>query len=344
MNDMLVEKDRQILVTIIETYVGEGVPVSSRRLHETGGHGVSSATIRNRMAVLEREGYITKTHTSSGRVPTDEGYRAYVDGIQADVPASSGALSVSYREELRADPHDIDTIMMRASQLLAALSKNFAVVYGAVEQECRVHSVKLLGLGGGRVLVVANLEPEYERTTVLRFDREFTPEVVATSEALINGLIAGLTLSQARDSLDNAVRDNITDEGIIAREMAVHRDTIFSEPPAVEFFFEERSHLLEQPELTNPKNLQSILRILHNKRYLTDILSSRSRVGTEVTIGDEHDDETLRAFSLVTAGYRMGAAEGVLGIIGPTRMRYDHALVVVGALSRELQAIGEEFF
>lgn len=341
---MLVDKDRRILMTIIETYVGEGVPVSSQRICEMGGHGVSSATIRNRMAVLEREGYITKMHTSSGRVPTDEGYRVYVDDYQANTPAGSDTLAPTLRDELRADPRDIAAIMMRASQLLAGLSKNFAVVYGAVEQECRVHSVKLVGLDGGRVLVIANLEPEHERTTVLRFEREFSAQVVATGEALINRLVSGLTLGQARDRLDSAVRDNITDEGIIAREMAVHRETIFSEPPGVEFFFEERSHLLEQPELSDPENLQSILRILHNKSYLTGILSSRSRHGTEVTIGEEHDDETLRAFSLVTAGYRMGAAEGVLGVIGPTRMRYDRVLFVVGALSRELEAIGEEFF
>jgi len=84
--------------------------------------------------------------------------------------------------------------------------------------------------------------------------------------------------------------------------------------------------------------------LLHNKPYLQSILSSRSQEGTEVTIGGENDDAALQNFSLVTAGYRMGAARGVLGIIGPTRMRYDLALSLVGLMSRELRAIGEEFF
>jgi heat-inducible transcriptional repressor len=305
---------------------------------------VSSATIRNRMAVLEREGYIAKTHTSSGRVPTDDGYRAYVDDFQQRRQGQAPALSPADREALRANPHDVNAIMMRASKLLANLSRNFAVVYGAIEQECRVRSIKLVELDGARVLVVANLEPEYERTSVLRFEQSFTSDVIAASEQLINRMVSGLSLEEARDSLDRAVRDNVTDEGIIAREVAVHRDAIFVEPPAVEFYFEERSHLLDQPELSDPKNLQSILRILHNKPYLTSILSNRSREGTEVTIGDEHSDEMLKPFSLITAGYRMGAAQGVLGIIGPTRMRYDRALTVVGALSRELRALGEEFF
>jgi len=156
--------------------------------------------------------------------------------------------------------------------------------------------------------------------------------------------VSGLTLDEASDALANAVRDNVTDEGIIGREVAVNRDAIFLEPPAVELVFEERSHLFEQPELADPKTLQSILRILHNKRYLTSILATRSHHGTEVTIGAEHEDEVLRSFSLVTSGYRMGAARGVLGIIGPTRMRYDVALSVVASVARELRAIGEEFF
>jgi len=341
---MLVDKDRKILITIVEAYLGDSVPVSSRRVCDMGNYGVSAATIRNRMAVLEREGYIAKTHTSSGRVPTDIGYRAYVDGFSDDPPGMAEPVAVRFRAVLRRDPHDVNAIMMKASQLLANFSNNFGVVFGAVEQQCRVRSMKLVRLDGMRILIVANLDPEYERTTVLRFDREFAPEVVATSEEFLDKMVSGMTLDEARESLDGAVRDNVTDEGIIARETAVHRDTIFSEPPAVEFYFEERSHLLEQPELTDPKNLQSILRILHNKRYLTSILSARTREGTEVTIGGEHDDEMLRPFSLVTAGYRMGAAQGVLGRIGPTRMRYDRALLAVSALSRELQTIGEEFF
>jgi heat-inducible transcriptional repressor len=87
-----------------------------------------------------------------------------------------------------------------------------------------------------------------------------------------------------------------------------------------------------------------ILKLLHNKEYLTTILSNRVTGGTQVTIGGEHEDVALKPFSLVTAGYRMGAARGVLGIIGPTRMRYDVALTLVDVVSRELRAIGEEFF
>ena len=99
-----------------------------------------------------------------------------------------------------------------------------------------------------------------------------------------------------------------------------------------------------QPELSDPKVLQMILRLLHNKPYLTSILSRRSSDRTEVTIGHENDDKELWPFSLVTAGYRVGAARGVLGIIGPTRMEYGLALSLVGSLSNELREIGEQYF
>jgi heat-inducible transcriptional repressor len=139
------------------------------------------------------------------------------------------------------------------------------------------------------------------------------------------------------------IRDNVTDEGIIAREVAIHRDDIFSAPPALEFYFEESNQVLEQREFSDPRLLQMLLRLLQNKPYLTTLLSSRA-VDTQVTIGAENTEQDLRPFSLVTAGYRMGVARGVLGIIGPTRMRYDLVCALVGSAARGLEAVGEEYF
>jgi heat-inducible transcriptional repressor len=238
----------------------------------------------------------------------------------------------------------VSEIMMQASRLLGDISKNFAVVYGTLRRENRVRHVKLVKLEGPRILVVVNLEPEHERTTTLRLDKPFPDDAVSRAEGLINSTVAGRTLDDAREALDGLVRDNVTGEGIITREVAINSRAVFSEPPAVELYYEERSHLFEQPELSDPKNLQLILKLLHNKDYLTAILSDRLHGGTRVTIGEENQEADLQPFSLITAGYRMGAARGVLGIIGPTRMRYDVALLLVSSISRELRAIGEEYF
>jgi heat-inducible transcriptional repressor len=150
----------------------------------------------------------------------------------------------------------------------------------------------------------------------------------------------------ARDTqqLSGLLRDNVTEEGILVREVTVRREEVFSGPPAMEMYFEARGRVMEEPELSDPRTLQLLLRILHNRDFLTSILAGRPIDRTQVTIGSEHGDEALRPFSLVTAGYRMGAARGVLGIMGPTRMRYDLAISLVGSVSRELRAIGEEFF
>lgn len=340
---MLTERDRRILRTVIDAYVADGVPVSSGRVQDTGGYSMSTATIRNRLAALERDGYLMKTHVSSGRVPTDDGYRVYVNDLRAN-QSEWGEVTARCRRSLRAETHGVGEIMNEASHLLGRLSRNLGVVYGAVEQESHVRAVKLVRLAADRVLVVAHIEPDYERTRTLRFDRDFSHDAVVRSEKLLDDMVSGRTLEEARAALASAVRDNVTDEGVITREVAIQRESIFTEPPAVELYFEERSHLLEQPELMDPKNLQMILRLLHNKTYLTSILSARSSERTQVTIGAEHADEALRPFSVVTAGYRMGAARGVLGIIGPTRMRYDLVLALVETVSRELRAIGEEYF
>ncbi|MCK5406377.1 MAG: heat-inducible transcription repressor HrcA [Candidatus Krumholzibacteria bacterium] len=336
------DKDWKILRMIIDLYVAEGVPVSSRAVRDAG-HPLSTASIRNYMAALERDGYLAKPHTSAGRMPTDKAYRFYVDELQAN-QSRWNEMTRRCRAELRDESREINEIMLHASRLLGDISKNFAVVYGSVMQESRVGHVQLVNLDGPRILVVVNLEPEYERTTVLRLDKSYSDDVVASAERIIDRAVAGKTVDVAKIAVDSVIRDNVTGEGIITREVSINRESVFSEPPAVELYFEERSHLLEQPELSDPKNLQLILKLLHNKDYLTEILSNRLPDGTQVTIGAENVDEELRPFSLITAGYRMGAAHGVLGIIGPTRMRYDVALLLVSSVSRELGAIGEEYF
>jgi len=304
------DKERRVLKTIVELYVADGGPVSSKAVKDAG-YAMSTASIRNYMAALERLGYLEKPHTSAGRKPTDEAYRFYVNELEAN-RGGWDELAARCRAELRDESRDVGEIMMHASRLLGEISENFAVVYGSLVRESRVRNVQLVNLDGPRILVVVNLEPEYERTTTLRLARSFSADVIAGAEGLINGAVAGRSLDDARDAIDDIIRDNVTEEGIITREISIHRRAVFSDPPAVELYFEERGHLLDQPELSDPKNLQLILKLLHNKEYLTTILSNRLSRGTQVTIGAENQAEGLKPFSLVTAGYRMGAARGVL--------------------------------
>ena len=340
---MLREKDMSILRTIIDVYVGDAVPVSSQRVRDAGRFRMSTATIRNRMVALERDGFIAKAHVSSGRIPTDEGYRARVDELQQDSVRPSGDGLAAMRGGLR-DDLDLTGVMQRTSQLLRALSQHVAVVYGSIVRESRVRAVKLFRLDGAKIMVVVNLVPDYERSITLRVARTVSTDGIAAAEQLANRLLAGRSLEEARRLLGESMRDNVTDEGILLGEIAARREDVFSEPVAMELCFDEPGAMLSQPELSDPRTLQLLLRILNDRDYLTGILAERPRNDVEVTIGSEHHDETLRPFSLVTAGYRMGAARGVIGIIGPTRMRYDLALGLVESMSRELCAIGEERF
>jgi heat-inducible transcriptional repressor len=239
---------------------------------------------------------------------------------------------------------DVNGVMMQATHLLGMLSNHVAVVYGAIYTQSRVRLLRLFRLDTARVLMAVRLVPEHEQILTLRLGRDVSEESVLAAERLLQAMMVNRPLNEARRFLSESLRDNVTDEGLIIREVALRHEEIFSTPPAIELCVEERSRVLEQPELSNPRTLQLLLRILHNRDYLTSLLASRPLDRTEVTIGREHRDDALRPFSMVTAGYHMGAARGVLGIIGPTRMRYDVALSLVGAVSREMRAIGEEYF
>lgn len=337
------EKDLAILRWIIDIFVRDGTPVSSRRLKEASGIRDSTATIRNAMARLERAGYIGKPHASAGRVPTDVGYRAFVDRLESDSTYGE-VFSRRLRMELSDLSMGIHHVMAVTSRILGGLSRGVALVYGSVVDESRVSRIRLITLEGDRLLVVVNLLPEYERTAVIRLERRFPVDVIASVESRINRAVQNKTLSEAKEALDAVIRDNITDEGIVAREVAIHREDIFSDPPAVEFYFEERDHLFAQPELSDPKLMQLLLRLLNDREYLMALLSDRLSPETQITIGKEHRDEDLQPFSVVTAGYRMGTTRGVLGIIGPTRMQYGFVRALVGTAARELEAIGEEYF
>ena len=340
---MLSDRQHRILSLVIDNYVSDGVPVSSRKVKDSAGLGISTATIRNIMAELERGGYLTKPHTSSGRIPADEGYRYYVDGLLSHL-RTNRRWSGLFREQLREQAMDIGAIMASASRFLGRISRNFSVAYGSILKESRVSRVNLLELEGARLLVVVNMLPEFERTTTLRLDKRFPADVISRAEQLINQVVDGKSLEQAKDAIDAVVRDNLTGEGIITREVAINREAIFSEPPAIELYFEEREPLLDQTELYDPNLLQLLLRLLHNKTYLTSVLSERLAEKTQITIGGENEDEALKPFSLITAGYRMGGARGVLGVIGPTRMRYELILGLVESIARELQEMGEKYF
>jgi heat-inducible transcriptional repressor len=341
---MLIDKDREILRAIIDAYVEDGAPVSSQRVHDAGCMHMSTATIRNRMVVLEQEGFICKAHISSGRIPTDAGYRERVNELQTDAALADGGQSAAVRAELRVPGTDLNAVMLQASQYLGMMSNHVALVYGAIVKESRVRSVRLFPLDAHRVLVAVHLSPERESTITLRVTRDLSEDGVLRAEHLLQRLVADRPVEEARRNLASTLRDNVTDEGVIVREVALRGEEIFSAPAAIELCVEERSRVLDQPELADPRTLQLLLRILHNRDYLTSLLANRSIDRTEVTIGAEHRDDALRPFSMITAGYRMGAARGVLGIIGPTRMRYDMALSLVGAVSREMRAIGEEYF
>jgi len=341
---MLMNKDREILRAIIDAFVNDGMPVSSQRVWDAGCQHMSTATIRNRMVVLEEQGYITKAHISSGRIPTDAGYRTRVDELQTDASLTHGEQAAAVRAELRVPGPDVGAVMLQASHLLGAMSSMVAVVYGAILQESRVRSLRLFRLDARRILMAVHLIPEHERTVTLRLDRDISEDGVRAAEEMLRNLVSDRSLDQSKRLLVEEPRDNVTDEGVIVREVALHCEETFSAPPAVELWVEEGSRVLDQAEFSDPRTLQSLLRILHNRDYLTSLLAGRPLDRTEVTIGSEHADDVLRPFSMVTAGYEMGAARGVLGIIGPTRMRYDMALSLVGVVSREMRAIGEEYF
>lgn len=327
--------DRRLAVlrAIVEDYVATREPVGSKALIERHPFGVSSATIRNDMAVLEEEGLIAQPHTSAGRIPTDAGYRLFVDRLTAVRP-----MSAPERRAITgflAGAVDLDDVVDRTVRLLASLTQQVAVVQYPSLSRSTVRHVELVPLGGARVLVVLIADNGRVEQRVVEGPGDIDETVLADVRTRINGESTGRLLSDASARLQ-ALPDTIA---------PVHRDLVRLVVGALdEALVEEREERVVMAGTANLARFGSdfsgsigpVLDALEEHvvllRLLGELSGDRSVVG--VRIGIENGHEGLRSTSVVTSGYGGSDVVAGLGVLGPTRMDYPTTMATVRAVAR----------
>jgi heat-inducible transcriptional repressor len=327
------DRKLQVLRAIVTEYVADGEPVGSRRVVEVARLDVSAATVRNEMAALEELGYITQPHTSAGRVPTDQGYRRFVDELAADP-----ALDAPQREligELLGSARDVEDLLARTSTVLSQLTRLVSLVIAPAVDASHCKLVELVGLSpsAALLLLVADTGRVEKRTVELPpgttdadLDRVRTVlgdqvrgrpmgEVHATLASLTDAapqdlreLLRTITDATATDLVDDTVHHVVVGgRASLADEVALERD-----------------------------DLSRILQLLEERATLARLLAETTDDAPLVRIGGENTVEDLRATSLVAQRYRVVTA-GSLGVLGPTRMDYASVLSTVRAVADELQ-------
>jgi heat-inducible transcriptional repressor len=329
------ERKAAILQAVVEEHIHTAQPVGSQTIARSRGMKVSSATVRNDMTILEREGYLVQPHTSAGRIPTDLGYRYFVDHLTESSLAPVQRRAVANFFELFASAHQVlEDLLHETSQLLARVSTHTAVVVGPHADVATVRHVQLVTLQPSVVLVLVVLSNGSVERLTLHLVRELDDTVVAAA-----GTVLDTELANARwghlPQLRGTGRADVDALVRIAREALVqHHDHDPGEP----LYVGGASRLAaEHDAFATATGAAQLLELLEHQVEVVSLVRDLLDQGTSVSIGSENPIEELRDCSIVVAPYRVeGQVVGTVGVLGPTRMDYRQALAAVEAISRQL--------
>ena len=315
---------------IVSEYVESAQPVGSGHVTGIPGVEVSSATVRSEMAALESEGYLVQPHTSAGRIPTDKGYRFFVDHL-----ASPGLLDAARRQEVRrffAQMHgEMEDLLGHTSGLLAHLTDYAAVVVGPGHETATIRSVQVVGLGARVALLMVVLSDGAVEKTKLEFPDDTTEGVLAATAAHMSAHLCGCTLSRLGNvpatgdaSLDVVTR--VAEEGLSKLAASKEPDNVFVGGSS------SMASAFEAVE-----TVRSVLSILEQQLVVVSLIEDILDKGLSVAIGAEHGFEPLAPCALVVAPVSVeGQSVGTIGVLGPTRMRYPRALAAVQMVADRL--------
>ncbi|HYT67204.1 MAG TPA: heat-inducible transcriptional repressor HrcA [Vicinamibacterales bacterium] len=336
----LPERDRRILGAVVQAYIDHGEPISSLWL-ASRGFGVSSATLRNVMARLEELGYVRQPHTSAGRVPTDMGYRSYVDQLLSE--RRTARLAPDVEERLRR-AGTVEDVLSHASQEISRASHQvgFAMVPAT---EATFEHLDFVPLDLGRILVVLVSTGGHISHRVIEPQEAFSRTDLQQAANFLNSEFKGHSLTEIRQAIvDRLGEDRTLYDQLSALALRLASSTFEGLERQPSVYIQGTALLLEMAVGHDPETtlatMRALVRIIEEKSRLVKLIDAcMDGNGLTVYIGSEHQDPGLQNFSVVTSTYTDGRRTGAVGIIGPTRMRYSRAINVVDSLSRTINRV-----
>ena len=337
----LPERDRRILGVVVSAYIEQCEPVSSLWLAK-GRLGVSSATLRNVLARLEEQGYVRQPHTSAGRVPTDLGYRNYVDNVLAERRASRPAPNVEARLRRAGS---VDDLLSHVSQEVSRASHQVGFAIAPSSDTTTLEHLNFVPLDGGKVLVVVVAAGGHVSHKIIEPTEQYDQTELAQASAYLNNEFKGRTLFDVRQMVIERLREERTlYDVLMARALRLASATLAHVDSDPVIYVQGTSMLLEDVSTDDPdvtlEALRALMQMIEEKARLVRLLDDYlGGDGLTVVIGSEHPSSELRRFSLVFSTYSDGRGTGAVGVIGPTRMHYSRAINAVDSLSRVVSRV-----
>lgn len=310
-------------------------PVGSRIIANKYRMGLSPATIRNTMQDLEEMGLITQPHTSAGRVPTDIGYRVFVDML-----LSPEALSQAEKTKIRniiseKSRGGIDAILGQTSKVLGEITNQLGISASPRFDEGVLTRIELIPVSDDKILVVVAVKSGLIRTILMEAESQIDTAELVLMEQVLNERLSGLKLGQIRKTLADRLADTSRSPRLIKLFIDPEAD-IWVDEEATGLHITGTDNLIIQPEFADRVKLTDLVKLLEEKKALRDLLEANVGEGIVITIGSENPLDEIRSCSLVTSKYRAGRVTGTIGIIGPTRMPYSKLVSIVEYTAKSL--------
>jgi len=335
------DRSKRVLAALVREFISSGEPVASSLLVSAAGLGVSSATVRSILARLEEEGFVQQPHTSAGRIPTDRGYRFYVDLLLEVKRPNRTATAVEARLRRESPDRLLDSMLPQVSHVLSQASRSVGFAVGPAHEVAVFDRVEFVPIAAARVLVVIVARGGHVVQKVIDTGEPLGADDLRQAANYLNAEFTGLPLHRAREAvLERIQAERLLYDALLARAMRLATSTFSDFPDDRTVYVEGTSSLLEDGSGLTLGTLQMLLQMIEEKQKLVRVLNEYiDGPGLTVVIGAEHLDPTLRPFSLVASTYDDGAGTGTVGVIGPTRMRYSRAIAVVDGAAQAVSRL-----
>src|SRR5579871_3640741 len=340
-HEALSDRAQTLLRILIESYIRDGQPVGSRVLSRDSGLQLSSATIRNVMADLEEYGFVSSPHTSAGRIPTDKGYRFFVNTLLRMQPLEESAVA-EIRRQVDGKRDSSKDLISSVSQLLSQVTHLAGVVTVPRTQQASITHVEFVVLSENRVLAVLVFNDREVQNRIIQLERYYSPDELRRASNYLNEQFRGRSLTEVRQEILRQLSEARAHVNQIMLDAISVAQQIFAggEESRLEYVIKGETNLMGVAELTSVEKLRRLFEAFNEKRDFLHLLDqSLNAEGVQIFIGHESGYQILDDCSVVTAPYADGkAVVGVLGVIGPTRMAYERVIPIVDLTAKLLGA------
>lgn len=334
------ERKRKILNAIIRNYLDTGEPVGSRTISKYSDLNLSSATIRNEMSDLEELGYILQPHTSAGRIPSDKGYRFYVDNLIADKDREVTQM----KEFMIEHTERVEQVLQQMAKVLAANTNYTAMITAPSYQRNKVKFLQLSQVDEEQLLAVIVTEGNLVKNKMISTREALDNETLLKLNILLNSSLNGLSADQINLATIAKLKEQAGIHSNIVSDVLDALAGVFQEDEELEVYTSGTTNILKYPELSDSQKASELLNAFEEKQQLVTLvnetLSSGEHTGIQVYIGDESPIQNMKDCSVVTATYQIGEGmQGTIGIIGPKRMDYENVMDNLKTLKIQLDSV-----